>query len=297
MLPPGVRAAPLGPDDAGEITAVWRACERHDDGRAEIVPADVVAFLRGPRLDFERDTVGIRAGGDLVALCVQLGERLTFVRVLPAWRGRGIGTWLARWSQDAARALGATSTAQSVSEHERAAMALLEAEGYERRWEEWLFEIALDAAPPAPVLHAGYAIRSMQPGRDERAAFDVIERAFSAFPERPPRPFDDWAAMELGRPGFAPDLLALAVRGDDVVGAALVTFDEGEGFVEQLAVAREHRGRGLARALLQHAFRVTWRRGGRVCGLATDSRTGAKGLYEHVGMRVRKTYHEYVKLL
>jgi hypothetical protein len=34
-----------------------------------------------------------------------------------------------------------------------------------------------------------------------------------------------------------------------------------------------------------------------VCGLGTDSRTGARGLYEHVGMRVRKTYYEYVKLL
>jgi GNAT superfamily N-acetyltransferase len=297
ILPPGVRAAPLGREDAGEVTAVWQECERHDDGRAEIVAADVVAFLDGPHLDFARDTVGLRADGELAALGVQLGVRLTFVHVLPAWRGRGLGTWLARWSQDAARALGATSTAQTVSEHELAAMALLEAEGYERRWEEWLFEIALDAEPPAPVLPVGYAIRSMIPGRDERAAFDVIERAFSEFPERPPRPFDDWAAMELGRPGFAPDLLALAVRGDDVAGAALVAFDEGEGYVSQLAVAREHRGRGLARALLQHAFGVTWRRGGRVGGLATDSRTGARGLYEHVGMRVRKTYYEYVKQL
>jgi mycothiol synthase len=64
-----------------------------------------------------------------------------------------------------------------------------------------------------------------------------------------------------------------------------------------LAVAREHRGRGLARALLAHAFGLTWRRGGHRCGLGTDSRTGARGLYEHVGMHVRKTYGEYVKRL
>jgi len=67
--------------------------------------------------------------------------------------------------------------------------------------------------------------------------------------------------------------------------------------VDQLGVAREHRGRGLARALLAHAFRTTWQRGGRHCGLATDARTGARGLYEHVGMRVRKTYGEFVKQL
>jgi mycothiol synthase len=297
VLPAGLRAVPLTPEDAADVTAVWRACEIYDDGRAEIVPADVVAFLGGPRLDFQRDTVGIHAGGQLVAVGVQLGVRLTFVHVLPAWRGRGVGTWLSRWSQDAARALGATATAQTVSEHERAAIALLEAEGFERRWEEWLFEIAIDAAPPAPALPPGYAIRAMRPGRDERAAFDVIERAFSEFPERPPRAYDDWAAMELGRPGFAPDLLGLAVHGDEVVGAVLIAFDEREGYVSQLAVAREHRGRGIARALLAYAFGVTWTRGGRTCALATDTRTGARGLYEHVGMRARKTYFEYVKPL
>ncbi len=293
MLP----AAPLSPGDAAAITAVWQACERHDDGRAEVVAADVQSFMRAPRLDLRRDTVGLRADGDLVALGVQLAVRHTFVHVLPEWRGRGLGTWLLRWTQDAARALGAGVTGQSLSEREHAAIALLERDGYERRWEEWLFEIALDAEPAAPVLAPGYAIRSLEPGRDERAAYDVIERAFSEWPEREPRPYDDWVAVELGRPGFAPDLLALATRGDDVVGAAVICFDEGEGWVDQLAVAREQRGRGLARARLAPAVGVTWRRGGRTCGLGTDTRTGARGLYEHVGMRARKTYYEYVKLL
>jgi hypothetical protein len=32
-------------------------------------------------------------------------------------------------------------------------------------------------------------------------------------------------------------------------------------------------------------------------GLSTDGRTGARGLYEHVGMRVRRTAWEYAKLL
>ena len=98
-------------------------------------------------------------------------------------------------------------------------------------------------------------------------------------------------------PGFEPSLLALAVRGDEVAGALLLVVEEDEGWVDQLAVAREHRGRGLARALLQHAFGETWRRGLRRAGLSTDSRTGARGLYEHVGMHVRKTYTEFAKPL
>jgi mycothiol synthase len=293
MLP----AAPLALADAPAITALWQACERYDDGRAEVVAADVLSFMQSPRLDLARDTVGLRDDGELVAIGIQLAVRHTFVHVLPEWRGHGLGTWLLRWSQDAARACGAHVTGQSLSEREHAAIALLEGDGYERRWEEWLFEIALDAEPAAPALPPGYAIRSMVPGRDERAAYDVIEGAFSEWPEREPRPYDDWAVVELGRPGFGPDLLAPATAGDEVAGACVICFDEGEGWVDQLAVAREHRGRGIARALLTHAFGVTWRRGGRTCGLGTDTRTGARGLYEHVGMRARKTYYEYVKLL
>ena len=294
-LPAGLAAGPLAPEDAPAIAALWAACEAHDDGRVEIVEADVVSWFGSPRWDLARDSVGLRADGRLVAMGVQLGFGSTFVHVHPEWRGRGLGTWLLRWSQDAARAMGADHTAQPLSVDEHAAIALLEGDGYEPRYEEWLFEIALDEEPAPPVLPAGYAIRSFVPGRDERTAYEVIERAFSEWPDREPRPFDDWAGVELGRPGFAPELLALATYGDEVVGACLMTCDEGAGWVDQLAVAREHRGRGVAQALLAHAFGVTWRRGGRMCGLGTDERTGARRLYEHVGMRARKTYLEYVK--
>jgi mycothiol synthase len=292
-LPAGLRADPLEPDDADAVTAVWAACEEHDDGQAEIVPADAVAFFNSPRLA----AVGVRDRGRLVGLAVQLAPRLTFVRVLPSHRGRGIGTWLMDWTQDAARSAGGEVSEQSVSEHEHAAIALLERNGYERHGEAWLFELALEREPDAPVLPAGYAIRDFEPGRDERAAFDVFDRAFSEWPDYDGRQFDEWVAIDLGRPGFAPELLGLCVRDDEVVGAALVNYDNDEGWIDQLAVAREHRGRGLGRALLVHAFGVTWRRGGRRCGLGTDSRTGARGLYEHVGMRARKTYYEYVKQL
>jgi mycothiol synthase len=296
-LPPGLRAAPLSAADTGAVTSVWRACEEHDDGLAEVVEADVVAFLGRPSFHFARDTVGVRDGDALVAFAVQLGVRITFAHVLPAYRGRGIGAWLLRWSQDAARALGADLTAQEISDNEHAAIALLERDGYTRRWDAWAMEIALEEEPSAPALPSGYAIRDFVPGRDDRVAFDVIDRAFSEWPEHVPSTFEDWVATSLGRPGFAPPLLGL-VEGDvEVVGAVLLIQDADGGWIDQLAVAREHRGRGLARALLVHAFGMTWRRGGRRCGLGTDARTGARGLYEHVGMRVRKTYGEYAKPL
>lgn len=67
------------------------------------------------------------------------------------------------------------------------------------------------------------------------------------------------------------------------------------GWVQQLAVTRIHRRRGLGRALLQHAFGEFYRRDQPQVGLSTDSRTGALGLYEHVGMKVKRSYTNFAK--
>jgi len=291
-----ITTGPLGPGDLDAVLAVWIACEEHDDGAAEVSRDDLVAMIGRPSFDFARDSFGIREDGALVAFGVQIGTRLTFAFVHPAARGRGLGTWLLGWAEAAAREVGARACTQSLSEPDAGARALLAAHGYEPRWEDRFFALDLAAEPAPPALPPGYAIRPLGAG-DERAAYDVIDRAFSEWPDRDGSSFDDWSASTLGRPAFEPSLLTLAVRGDEVAGALVLVVEEDEGWVDQLAVAREHRGRGLARALLQHAFGETWRRGMRRTGLSTDSRTGARGLYEHVGMHVRKTYTEFAKPL
>jgi GNAT superfamily N-acetyltransferase len=178
-----------------------------------------------------------------------------------------------------------------VHERSAAAIALLEGNGYVQRWTSWILEIALAGPPAPPVVDAPYRLRDYDPGRYARAAYPECEGAYSERPDRDPETFEDWAAQTLRRPGFVPEQLLLAVRDadDDVVGA-LVLVDDDEPFVDQLAVARGHRGRGLARAMLQRAFGIGWERGRRSCVLATDTRTGALGLYEHVGMTPRGTY-------
>jgi GNAT superfamily N-acetyltransferase len=296
-LPDGLRAAPLTADDTAELTAVFRACEEHDTGDADWTEADAIAVAGRPSLDFGRDTVGVRDGDALVAFGLQLGVRLTYVHVLPGYRGRGIGTWLLRWAEDAARAIGATVTAQELATTEHAAIALLEAHGYRKRWESWAFEITLEREPPPPVLPPGFAIRDFVSGRDERATYELVQRAFSEWPEYEPSAFEDWVATSLRRPGFAPPLLGLAERDGELAGAVLLIEEEALGWIEQLAVAREQRGIGLGQALLVHAFRTAWRRGARRCGLGTDERTGARRLYERAGMHVRKTFGEYGKAL
>ncbi|WP_246086951.1 GNAT family N-acetyltransferase [Nocardioides humi] len=73
--------------------------------------------------------------------------------------------------------------------------------------------------------------------------------------------------------------------------------DATETYVSRLAVVPEQRGRGLAQALLVAAFAAGRERGATSSSLSTDSRTGALGLYERVGMRPDSTWlHRAVAL-
>nr|WP_281200961.1 GNAT family N-acetyltransferase [Streptomyces longwoodensis] len=84
-----------------------------------------------------------------------------------------------------------------------------------------------------------------------------------------------------------------------LVGAALALDAPGtdEGYVEQLAVRRDHRGRGIARLLLRHTFRAFHRTGVHSCTLWTHSDTGALGLYLRAGMTVRQSSTVFCKEL
>jgi GNAT superfamily N-acetyltransferase len=80
---------------------------------------------------------------------------------------------------------------------------------------------------------------------------------------------------------------------DDVVGMAFVVVSSGCAYVDKLAVRRDERGRGLARALLVDAFEVARDHGGERSELSTDSRTGALGLYQKVGMQVTSVWRHW----
>jgi ribosomal protein S18 acetylase RimI-like enzyme len=64
--------------------------------------------------------------------------------------------------------------------------------------------------------------------------------------------------------------------------------EDGGGWVRNLGVLPTHRGRGIARALLDRAFAVFRDRGYTWAGLGVDlqNETGAYRLYESVGMKI-----------
>ncbi|MFC6344729.1 GNAT family N-acetyltransferase, partial [Nocardioides hankookensis] len=167
---------------------------------------------------------------------------------------------------------------------------LLEALGYRVRWESWVLQLPEGATVPDRALPDGYTIREATVD-DYPACWTVLEDAFLEWSVREREPFDDFLARTVQRPGFQPWNLRLVVDPDgEAVGATVVLLYGTEAYVDRLATRKDQRGRGIAQSMLVDAFAAGRAHGAVTSGLNTDSRTGALGLYEKVGMRVTQTW-------
>jgi ribosomal protein S18 acetylase RimI-like enzyme len=318
VQPSGTTTRAATSEDAQAIYELIADCERDLDGLAEIDLDDVVSDLARPGTDLAQDSLLVYAGGGELVGCALVFKRdRADVQVRPTHRGRGIGTFLLGWTEARAVELGSTEVGQTVTDNDALAAALLTAHGYAPKDTAWILEIELPSEPTVPALPEGYAMRMFEPGRDDEETYLLIEDAFGEWPGRRPSTYDEWVAFSIGRETFVPSLSPLVIArdpdvniprgnntrgnntrgnnpraGERIVGAALVLDypKAAEGYVHQLAVHRDHRHRGLARALLRYAFRDAFRQGRRTCVLSTNSYTGALSLYERVGMRIRRAY-------
>jgi mycothiol synthase len=286
QLPEDLTARPLTPADARAVFEVMAAQELHDLGTVEIEEADIVGDWQRPSFDVSASTVGVFDGDRLVAYAEVGGSGRGDAAVRPDYRGRGIGTALAGWTQELARGRGESLFGMSVPQGS-AGDELLERLGYFVRWNSWLLALPEGKHIEAQPLPDGHSIRAAEGDADHRAAWTVIEDAFLEWSERDRRSFEDFCATTLRRPGFEPWNLRIVVAPDgDVIGACFVVTNEDFAYIDQLAVRTDRRGLGLARALLADAFALGRAHGATRCELSTDSRTGALGLYERVGMVV-----------
>jgi mycothiol synthase len=288
-LPDGLDARPLSYSDAAAVFQVMAASELADVGEVVIEEADIVSDWQRPSFDVSASTVGVFEAGTLIGYAEVSGAGRGDAAVHPDHRGRGIGTQLAYWMQQRAREAGAAVIGMPVPQGSPGDV-LLETLGYRVRWESWVLRLPEGAAVPTRPLPDGYLVREAE--QDEYpACWTVTEDAFLEWSVRDREPYEDWAAGVSERPGFESwNLRVVIAPSGEVVGVALVLMAPGCAYIAKLATSKDQRGRGLAQALLVDAFAVAAAHGAVRSELSTDSRTGALGLYEKVGMVVASTW-------
>ena len=293
-LPTGLVARPMTRSDAQAVFELVEAAEAHDIGAAAIEVEDIEGDWARGSFDLATESIGVWDGDRLTAYGEVFKGRRADASVHPDHRGQGVGTWLADWIEDCARRRGSTLVGQTVP-GDSSAEAFFRARGYRLGWTSWVLQLPANLTIDPQPLPDGYTLREFAGPADGQIAFRLIEDAFNEWPDRDPSSYEDWAPRGPLRPGFEPWQIRFAVDpGGTEVGVCYTILAGATGYVDAIAVRRDQRGLGLARALLVDAFERARSHGATVSELSTDSRTGALGLYEHVGMRVTQTWRQWM---
>ncbi|HXH80701.1 GNAT family N-acetyltransferase [Nocardioides sp.] len=290
-LPPGLTTRPLKTSESRALFELIAAQELEDTGKVDIEEADLISDWAKPSHDLAASSIGVFDGDRLVAYAELMGQDRADAAVLPAYRGRGLGTWLASWLRDLGRSRGTSVVGMPVPEGS-AGDRLLAALGYRIRWTSWVLALPEGKQIPSRDLPADYAVREATEA-DLRPAHDVLEDAFLEWSERERESYEDFAASTFGRPGYEPWNFRVAVDpAGEVVGVSLVfiSTESPTAYIARLAVRPDQRNKGIAQALLVDSFEVARQHGATTSELNTDSRTGALSLYEKVGMATRSVW-------
>jgi mycothiol synthase len=211
--------------------------------------------------------------------------------VHPAHEGRGIDALLLDLSEYRAMAAAASppvTATLGVWAHERHASrtALYEDRDYRHVRTFLRLQVELDRPPAAPVWPPGITVRGFRRHGDEAAVHAAADEAFRDH-WRPDRmDYSEWLAFRFEHPDLDCGLWWVAWDGGEVAGTLLAFATPLGGYIDELAVRRPWRCRGVGRALLLEAFTVFHRRGLAAAYLGVDSLnpTGAVHLYSSLGM-------------
>jgi ribosomal protein S18 acetylase RimI-like enzyme len=163
---------------------------------------------------------------------------------------------------------------------------------------------------PAPVTFPpGFTVRTLNHPEEFETLIRAREEAWRdhyGYVERPiEEVYKSWHHWIESDKLFDPTLwfVALDDASGEIAGMVLGRMEDWEdptvGYVNIVAVRPAWRKRGLAAALLQHAFGALWQRGRQSVSLFVDSSspTGAGRLYERAGMHISRQYVHYEKEL
>ena len=238
-----------------------------------------------------------------------------FVRLLPGWRGQGIGRAMLGWVEGRLREIAAGHPPEIekyllsfVTQGETYLAAMLEETGYQPA--RYLFDMLrpdLENIPDPPIPQ-GLEVRPVLP-EHYQAIWDADIEAFRdhwGFTEATEEDYQGWLADTTT---FQPELWQVAwdVATNQVAGQVRTfidheqnkLYDRRRGWTEFISVRRPFRRRGLARALIARSLRVQKQAGMTESALGVDSEnlSGATRVYEDCGFQIVKRNIIYKKPL
>jgi mycothiol synthase len=216
--------------------------------------------------------------------------------VHPQHRGRGVGSALFQQIDQRATTLLTDVPAgrfrHAINAKDGEAAQILRAHGLRPVRHFWHMQIDLPGSVESGPSPAGISIVGVLPPDDLPVVHALLGEAFVDHWGDFPGPYDRWLQEETSNPGYDPNLWLLAKDGARPVGVLIATLGDDRGWVEYLAVAASHRGRGIAAALLRRSFASFAAQGVSRALVSVDAEnaTGATGVYERVGMHTVKSW-------
>ncbi|MGE3074546.1 MAG: GNAT family N-acetyltransferase [Dehalococcoidia bacterium] len=151
------------------------------------------------------------------------------------------------------------------------------------------------ANPPAAELPDGLTTRTW----DESAAplfFRAYTEAFRNRPGFPNWEESRWRQAFASDEAFRPDLSAVVIDGDEPAAFSILWVEDGVGWITQMGVRPEWRGKGLGEALLVRALQLFAAEGIETARLeVATNNPQARALYERLGFTTTSSYRSWRK--
>jgi len=307
-------------EDVPALYDLWLLIEQADDRNLVNTLADLQRDFDDPSSVPETDSLAAFTGeGQLVGLArtfqnPQLeNEAHCFLRVEvhPTRRGSELEETLLNWAEERGRqrlllASGPTSRTLRCGVEDKLTAR-------RAQWERRGFQIVrhfnrmrrdLSEPIPAVQLPVDLALRVYMPELSG-AVHAAYNEAFRDHWSFNPATFEEWQQYFVGQSSFRSDLTYVVMAGDEVAGFSLnnVSVEKNgrhgrsEGWIDELAVRRPWRKRGVATALLcatMHAFKAEGLQEA-LLGVDTQNLSGALRVYERVGFKPIKRFMQYEK--
>jgi mycothiol synthase len=288
-----LRTGPLTLDEAPRLLELFHTYDRRFFGEALMDADDLLSDLQSPDFDLTTDSLGFRTpDSTLVAGGFVTEAGHIEAQFAEGWDHLELRARLVDFGESRARQQGLTSVFRFVADNDTEGAAWLAGRGYRLSYTAWILRLDPETPITGRTLPPGYAVRPFEPA-DAEASFEVISAAFGEWDTGPERSLASWRAHILDRPSADPSAFRVATYRGEVIGTCIVFDSADEAWVSYLAVAKEHRHKGIAQQMLADAYAAARARGIPHAGLSTDTRTGALDLYLRLGMRVTFTLNNW----